>query len=79
MDLGSTFLKRHHLRDDPLSAQTIVQRTTMRREDWSVRIRSRVRLSATRDAFQFGAVRGRSRTTGRSAAHLQLAISRQLV
>jgi hypothetical protein len=57
MDLGSTFLKRHRISEyDPLSAQTeIVQRTTMRRRDWSVRIESRVRLSATRDAFQFGA------------------------
>ena len=57
MDLGSTFLKRHRISEyDPLSAQTeIVQRTTMRRSDWSVRIESRVRLSATRDAFQFSA------------------------
>jgi hypothetical protein len=27
----------------------------MRRKNWSVRIESRVRLSATRDAFQFSA------------------------
>ena len=27
----------------------------MRRKDWSVRIESRTRLSATRDAFQFSA------------------------
>ena len=41
---------------DPLSAQTeVVHKTIMRRKDWSVRIESRVRLSATRDAFQFSA------------------------
>jgi hypothetical protein len=57
MDLGYTFLKRHRISEyDPLSAQTeIVQRMTMRRRDWSVRIESRARLSATRDAFQFSA------------------------
>ena len=57
MDLGYTFLKRHRISEyDPLSAQTeIVQRMTMRRKDWSVRIESRARLSATRDSFQFGA------------------------
>jgi hypothetical protein len=57
MDLGYTFLKRHRISEyDPLSAQTeIVQRTTMRRKGWSVRIESRTRLSATREAFQFSA------------------------
>jgi uncharacterized protein len=57
MDLGYTFLKRHRISEyDPLSAQTeIVQRMTMRRKHWSVRIESRARLSATRDAFQFSA------------------------
>ena len=57
MDLGYTFLKRHRISEfDPLSAQTeIVQRMTMRRRHWSVRIESRTRLSATRDAFQFSA------------------------
>ena len=33
----------------------IVQQTVMRRKDWSVRIESRTRLGATRDAFQFSA------------------------
>ena len=57
MDLGSTFLRRHRISVyDPLSAQTeVVHRTVMRRRDWSVRIESRVRLSATRDTFQFSA------------------------
>jgi uncharacterized protein len=57
MELGHTFLKRHRISEyDPLSARTeIVQRTTMRREDWSVRIESRVCLTATAEAFQFSA------------------------
>ena len=57
IDLGYTLLKRHRISEyDPLSAQTeIVQGMTMRRKDWSVRIESRARLGATRDAFQFSA------------------------
>jgi uncharacterized protein len=57
MDLGSTFLKRHRISEyDPLSALTeVVHKTIMRRKNWSVRIESRVRLGATRDAFQFSA------------------------
>jgi hypothetical protein len=57
MDLGYTFLKRHRISEyDPLSAQTeIVQRMTMRRQNWSVRIESRARLTATRENFQFSA------------------------
>jgi uncharacterized protein len=57
MDLGATFLKRHRISEyDPLSAQTeVVQRTTMRRKDWSVRIESRTRLTATAENFHFNA------------------------
>ncbi len=57
MDLGYTFLKRHRISEyDPLSAQTeVVQRTIMRRTDWSVRIECRTRLTATRTTFQFSA------------------------
>ena len=57
MDLGYTFLKRHRISEyDPLSAQTeVVQRTLMRRAEWSVRIECRTRLTATRTSFQFGA------------------------
>jgi uncharacterized protein len=57
MDLGSTFLKRHRISEyDPLSALTeVVHKTIMRRKNWSVRIESRIRLGATRDAFQFSA------------------------
>lgn len=57
MDLGYTFLKRYRISEyDPLSAQTeVVQRTIMRRSDWSVRIETRTRLAATHEAFQFSA------------------------
>ena len=56
MDLGYTFLKRHRISEyDPLSAQTESCSRRMRRKDWSVRIESRARLGATRDAFQFSA------------------------
>jgi len=57
MDLGYSLLRRHRISDtDPLSAQTeFEQRAIMRRADWSVRIESRTRLTATRDTFQFSA------------------------
>jgi hypothetical protein len=57
MDLGYTFLKRHRISEyDPLSAQTeVIQRTVMKRTDWSVRIECRTRLTATRTTFQFSA------------------------
>jgi uncharacterized protein len=57
MDLGYTFLKRYRISEyEPLSAQTeVVQKTVMRRSDWSVRIETRTRLAATRDTFQFSA------------------------
>jgi hypothetical protein len=55
MDLGYTFLKRHRISEyDPLSAQTeVVQRTVMKRTDWSVRIECRTRLIATRTHPRF--------------------------
>jgi hypothetical protein len=57
MDLGYTFLKRHRITEsDPLSAHTeVVQKTTMRRTGWAVRIECRTHLTATADNFQFGA------------------------
>jgi hypothetical protein len=57
MDLGLTFLKRHRIAEtDPLSAQTeIVQKTTMRRTGWAVRVECRSHLTATAESFQFGA------------------------
>ncbi len=57
MDLGYTFLKRHRIAEnDPLSAQTeIVQKTTMRRTGWAVRVECRSHLTATAENFQFGA------------------------
>jgi hypothetical protein len=55
MDLGYQFTKRHRILDtDPLSAKTeIVQKVRMHREDWSVRVETRVRLSATEENLQF--------------------------
>jgi uncharacterized protein len=82
MDLGYTFLKRHRISEyDPLSAQTeIVQRMTMRRKDWSVRIESRARLGATRDAFQFSAeLEAFEDDEPFGQRSWQLAISRQMV
>ena len=57
MDLGYVFTKRHRIGEtDPLSAQTeIIQRTTMRRQEWSVRIDCRSRFWATRDGFHLAA------------------------
>jgi hypothetical protein len=57
MDLGYTFLKRHRIAEsDPLSAQTeIVQKTTMRRTGWAVRIECRSHLTASAENFQFAA------------------------
>jgi predicted acyl esterase len=57
MDLGYVFRKRHRIDEsDPLSAQTeIVQKITMRRDDWLVGIDCRSSFSATRDAFLFAA------------------------
>lgn len=57
MDLGYNFTKRHRISEtDPLTAKTeIVQRVRMRREDWTIRVESRVRLAAAADAFHFSA------------------------
>ena len=57
MDLGYSLLRRHRISDtDPLSAVTeFEQRASMRRGDWSVRVESRTRLTATRETFQFSA------------------------
>ena len=57
MDLGYMFLKRHRIAEsDPLSAETeIVQKTTMRRTGWAVRVECRSHLTATAESFQFGA------------------------
>jgi hypothetical protein len=55
LDLGYTLLKRYRIiENDPLSAQAEFDQTTLlRRDDWSVRIECRTRLSATAKAFQF--------------------------
>lgn len=55
LDLGYYLMKRYRMiEDDPLSASTeLFQRTILKRDDWSVRIESRARLTATDKHFQF--------------------------
>jgi hypothetical protein len=55
LDLGYTMRKRYRIReDDPGSAETeLVQSALIRRDDWSVRLECRTRLTATADHFQF--------------------------
>jgi hypothetical protein len=57
MDLGYTFTKRHRISEtDPLTAKTeIVQKVRMHRENWMIRVESRVRLAATAETLQFSA------------------------
>jgi putative CocE/NonD family hydrolase len=82
MDLGYTFLKRHRISEyDPLSAQTeVVQKTIMRRTDWSVRVECRTRLTATRTTFQFsGDLEAFEGDEPFAHREWQVAIPRQLV
>jgi putative CocE/NonD family hydrolase len=55
LDLGSSFLKRYRIRaDDPLSARTeLVQRVTMRRDTWRIRVEVRTQLGTTETDFLF--------------------------
>ncbi len=55
LDLGYTILKRYRIfENDPLSAQTEFSQTAvMKRQDWSIRIECRTRLTSTGEAFQF--------------------------
>jgi hypothetical protein len=55
LDLGYMLVKRYRIiENDPLSAQTEFDQTTqLRRNDWSVKIECRTRLTATLEAFQF--------------------------
>jgi putative CocE/NonD family hydrolase len=55
LDLGYTMNKYFSIvESDPLSARVeLSQRMVMRRDDWSVRIESRTRLTATTELFQF--------------------------
>lgn len=57
MDLAYTFLKRHRIADgDPLSAKSEVEQSIrMQREDWSLRIVCRTRLTADIAAMHFTA------------------------
>jgi hypothetical protein len=64
-----------------LSAHTeVVQKTVMRRTDWSVRIECRTRLSATRTTFQFsGELEAFEGDEPFAHREWQVAIPRQLV
>ncbi|MDA1072889.1 MAG: CocE/NonD family hydrolase, partial [Proteobacteria bacterium] len=55
LDIGSSFLKRYRIgEDDPLTARTeLVMRTTMRRDDWHIRVEVRTYLTATATDFLF--------------------------
>ena len=55
LDIGYYLMKRYRMiEDDPLSASTeLFQRTVLRRDDWSVRLVCRTRLTATEKHFQF--------------------------
>ncbi|MDX1710664.1 MAG: CocE/NonD family hydrolase [Rhodovibrionaceae bacterium] len=55
LDIGYTLMKRYRImEDDPLSAQTeLVQKAQLKRDDWSVRLECRMRMSSTAEAFQF--------------------------
>jgi uncharacterized protein len=55
LDLGYTINKRFRIAEnDPLSAQVeFSQRMIMRRADWSVRVESRTKMTATAELFQF--------------------------
>ncbi|MGH8502460.1 MAG: CocE/NonD family hydrolase [Gammaproteobacteria bacterium] len=57
LDVGNTILRRYRIgEDDPQSAQAeVTQKTLLRRADWSVRIETRIRCSATQDEFRLEA------------------------
>ena len=57
LDLGHHVVRRYRIgQSDPLSARAEVeQETTFRRGDWCVRVATRTRLSATREAFRLEA------------------------
>jgi len=82
LDLGYMLIKRYRIiENDPLSAQTEFDQTTqLRRNDWSVRIDCRTRLSATLEAFQFSGELVAYEGDERVARHdWTIAIPRQLV
>lgn len=56
LDLGYSLFKRFRiLEKDPLSAQTeFAQTAIMKRQNWSIRLECRTRLTSTRETFQFG-------------------------
>ena len=57
LEMGHGVIERFRIReDDPLSARAeIVHKVVTRRAGWSIRVETRSRLSATRDAFRLEA------------------------
>ncbi len=57
LEIGYTILRRYRIGEtDPLSARVeISQKTVLRRGEWMIRIETRSRMSATRDAFLLSA------------------------
>ena len=82
LDIGFTMMKRYRIiEDDPLSAQTeLAQSATLRRDDWSIRVDCRTRLSVTADTFQFsGDVEAFDDGAPFESRHWTLAIPRRLL
>jgi putative CocE/NonD family hydrolase len=82
LTLGYTLFKRYRIIEtDPLSAQSeFVQKASLQRADWSVRVECRTHLTSTAEAFQFSgdleAFEGEESVAHRTWT---LAIPRQLV
>jgi len=57
LEIGYTILRRYRIGEtDPLSARVeISQKTVLRRGSWMIRIETRSRMSATREAFLLSA------------------------
>jgi putative CocE/NonD family hydrolase len=82
LDIGYTLTKRYRiLEEDALSAATeLTQSATLTRDDWSVRLESRTRLTATSEAFQFsGDLQAFEGTSPFASREWVLAIPRKLL
>jgi hypothetical protein len=82
LDLGAEGKTEYHLAaDDPASAVADLRRTqTMARDDWQIRIETRLRLSCTREAFQLEArLRARESTAEVCRRDWDLSIPRDFV
>ncbi len=82
LDIGYTLMKRYRIiENDPLSAETeLIQSATMQRDDWSVRIECRMRMTSTAKAFQFtGDLQAFEGAQPFGARQWSMAIPRQLL